>query len=99
MFTDDHASLTTTLRALTDRLEAVAADPSAATVREVVGIRLAAAHLTGDATALERRLAGGRGFALRSATSRRVREAEFLPVQSPTEGHLRVLLRQLEDVA
>lgn len=99
VFGEDHAELTRRLEELTARLEAVAADPQPARVPEVVSIRLEAAHLTGDTTSLERRLAGGRGFALRSATSRRVREAEFLPVQSPTEGHLRVLVRQLEDAA
>ncbi|WP_462418788.1 acyl-CoA dehydrogenase family protein [Kytococcus sp. Marseille-QA3725] len=96
VFSDDHAALTAELDALTGRLDALAATPDTATRHEIVSLRLAAAHLTGSTTTLERRVAGGRGFALRSGTSRRVREAEFLPVQSPTEGHLRVLLRRLE---
>lgn len=96
VFADDHAALSRELEELTTRLEAVAAAPAEASRRELVRLRLAAAHLTGSTTTLERRVAGGRGFALRSATSRRVREAEFLPVQSPTEGHLRVLLGRLE---
>ncbi|WP_141494928.1 acyl-CoA dehydrogenase family protein [Kytococcus schroeteri] len=99
VFADDHAALSRELEELTTRLEAVAAAPAEASRRELVRLRLAAAHLTGSTTTLERRVAGGRGFTLRSATSRRVREAEFLPVQSPTEGHLRVLLNRLEEPA
>lgn len=60
--------------------------------RELVSARLEAALLAGRTTRLEQKVAGGRGFALSSQTSRRVREAAFLPVQSPTEIHLRHLL-------
>ena len=59
---------------------------------ELVRVRLAAALLTGRATRLEQKIVGGRGYALASDTSRRAREAAFLPVQSPTETHLRHLL-------
>lgn len=59
---------------------------------ELVRIRLETALLAGRATALEQKVTGGRGFALHSPTSRRVREAAFLPVQSPTETHLRHVL-------
>jgi hypothetical protein len=38
---------------------------------------------------------GGRGYAMSSPTARRAREAAFLPVQSPTEGHLRWVLQNL----
>lgn len=63
-----------------------------ASPRDLVAVRLGAALLAGSATRLEQKLVGGRGFALASATSRRAREAAFLPVQSPTEIHLRHLL-------
>lgn len=66
----------------------------ALSARELVRSRLDAALLAGRATALEQKVVGGRGFAVASATSRRGREATFLPVQSPTEIHLRHLLGQ-----
>ena len=59
---------------------------------ELVRVRLEAALLTGRASRLEQKIVGGRGYALASDTSRRAREAAFLPVQSPTETHLRHLL-------
>ncbi|MFI7480979.1 acyl-CoA dehydrogenase [Kocuria sp. M1R5S2] len=61
--------------------------------REVFALRLDAALLTGAATRIEAKVVGGRGYAMSSPTARRVREAAFLPVQSPTEGHLRWVLR------
>jgi len=57
--------------------------------RAFLQARLDAAHLARDATHLELCLTGGRGYAHASATARRLREAAFLPVQSPTEGQLR----------
>lgn len=71
-----------------------AVDAPSASVRpaELVRVRLEAALLTGRATRLEQKIVGGRGYALASDTSRRAREAAFLPVQSPTETHLRHLL-------
>lgn len=66
---------------------------------QLVRIRLETALLAGRATALEQKVAGGRGFALASPTSRRAREAAFIPVQSPTETHLRHLLEHAADAA
>lgn len=63
-----------------------AGDPDRA---EVTRLRLDAANAALTATRLEATLAGGAGYAARSPASRRLREAAFLPVQSPTEGHLR----------
>lgn len=57
-------------------------------IRPYLEARLAGARLAGAATQLELRLAGGRGYVQSSATARRVREALFLPVQSPTEAQL-----------
>ena len=56
--------------------------------RNLVRLRLDAAHLATEATQLELAVRGGQGFAASSATARRVREALFLPVQSPTEAQL-----------
>lgn len=54
----------------------------------IVAIRLDAARLAGTATRLESKVVGGAGYASGSATARRLREAAFLPIQSPTEGQL-----------
>lgn len=59
---------------------------------DLVAVRLETALLAGRTTRLEQKVVGGRGYALASDTSRRAREAAFLPVQSPTETHLRHLL-------
>ncbi|MDO4255289.1 MAG: acyl-CoA dehydrogenase family protein [Kocuria sp.] len=64
--------------------------------RDVLHLRLDAALLTGEATRLESKVVGGKGYAIRSDTARRAREAAFLPVQSPTESHLRHLLMHWE---
>ena len=79
-----------------DRLQAAIADgidaaATSAPVRDtwsIVNIRLAAARLAEAATRLESKVVGGAGYARSSATARRLREAAFLPVQSPTEGQL-----------
>ena len=47
------------------------------------------------------RLLEAAGYVASSPTARRLREASFLPVQSPTEGHLRFELSKydhLEDL-
>ncbi len=67
---------------------AVAA-PDQPGVRQLLQLRLDAAVLAQDAAALEAKVAGGAGYVAAGATARRLREAAFLPVQSPTEGQLR----------
>lgn len=67
----------------------LASDTTSGTARDYLQVRLDASHLAGRATRLEATLAGGRGYLRTSGTSRRFREAAFLPVQSPSEGHLR----------
>lgn len=56
---------------------------------ELLELRLDAAELAIAATAVEVRVAGGAGYAKNSPTSRRFREAAFIPVQSPSESQLR----------
>ncbi|MCI9888947.1 acyl-CoA/acyl-ACP dehydrogenase [Micrococcales bacterium 31B] len=63
-------------------------------LRDLIQLRLDAALVAGEAARLEVSLAGGAGFMSATAASRRFREASFLPVQSPTEGHLRWQLAQ-----
>lgn len=76
------------------RTELVRCVENAGSIRpvELVAARLESALLAGRTTRLEQKVVGGRGYALASDTSRRAREAAFLPVQSPTETHLRHLL-------
>lgn len=61
----------------------------------VVQLRLDAAHLAAAATQLELAIRGGQAYGAKSPTARRVREALFLPVQSPTEAQLQWELQQL----
>lgn len=70
-------------------------DIDAAQLVEFVQLRLDASLVAGEATRLEAALAGGRGYVAASGTSRRFREAAFLPVQSPSEGQLRWELTSL----
>jgi hypothetical protein len=55
-------------------------------------VRLDALQLVAEAVNLDGVLQGGEGFRADSPTSRRRREAAFLPVQAPTEVQLRTLL-------
>ena len=54
----------------------------------IVKTRLEAARLAIDTVALEAKVTGGAGYRRNSDTGRRVREAAFLPIQSPTETQL-----------
>lgn len=90
VFVEDFDAVVAECRRLRSDLLRLAEDPAAAVREDVVRLRLQAAHLTQAATRLELMLVGGRGYVASSPTARRFREAAFLPVQSPTEGHLRV---------
>lgn len=78
------------------RLYRWSAAPDAATVADLIRLRLDAATLAVDVTRLELALTGGVGYTLGSAANRRFREAAFLPVQSPSEGQLRWELTRYE---
>lgn len=88
-FTGEHADLEAEYASLHERLHRFAADPSVATAREIIQLRLDGSRLAMAATRLEVTLRGGAGYARKSPTNRRFREAAFLPVQSPSEGQLR----------
>jgi alkylation response protein AidB-like acyl-CoA dehydrogenase len=82
-------AISTALDARSRAVETVATGPAVpGELAEVVAVRLAAAHLAGAASRLESKVVGGAGYASGSATARRLREAAFLPIQSPTEGQL-----------
>lgn len=63
---------------------------------ELLSMRLSAAEVATDAATLEVKTAGGAGYARNSGTSRRFREAFFIPVQSPSEAQLRWELAQCQ---
>lgn len=65
-------------------------------LRALLQLRLDAAHLAVEATQIELCLGGGAAYAASSPTARRLREALFLPVQSPTEVQLQWELQQLQ---
>lgn len=58
-------------------------------LKSCLQLRLDASHLATHSTQLELATRGGSGYLAGSGTARRVREALFLPVQSPTEAQLR----------
>lgn len=96
VFGADAVTLREEVDAFLEDWQRLAADTSAASMRELLELRLKASHLAGRATRLEATLAGGRGYQVGTAANRRFREAAFLPVQSPSEGHLRWELQSLD---
>lgn len=90
VFRDEIAEAHARVERQAERLLAVArAQCEGFSVPELLEIRLEAAKLATDCTSLESRVIGGRSYIASCETSRRVREALFLPVQAPTEGQLR----------
>ena len=85
MFRREHDRLCADLQALGARHRRLIGDlgPTPA----VVAHRLEMARMAQLAVDVELRVAGGDDRAS-SPTERRLREAAFLPIQSPTEGHL-----------
>ncbi|MER7132063.1 hypothetical protein [Streptosporangium saharense] len=69
--------------------------PDQADPRAVTQLRFDAAELTLAATRLEATARGGLGYVTSSPTNRRLREAAFLPAQSPSEVQLRWELSRL----
>ncbi|MGX6448374.1 acyl-CoA dehydrogenase family protein [Patulibacter sp. S7RM1-6] len=87
-FAGDHRELVARLAALQADADALAGD-DAVPMLDAVRLRLEAGRLVGAAVHVEASVVGGRGYVRTSPTARRLREAAFLPVQSPTEGQLR----------
>lgn len=95
-FGAERAELAKHLQRLRDTLFALAGNSQATGIAEIIRLRLDAATAAVAATRLESTLAGGAGYATRSAANRRFREAAFLPIQSPSEGQLRWELSRYE---
>lgn len=89
------AEVTAQVAEIESRWQRLMTDIAAAPLVNFVQLRLDASLVAGEATRLEAALAGGRGYVAASGTSRRFREAAFLPVQSPSEGQLRWELTSL----
>ena len=89
VFIDEFERAAAEYRRLRQELTELAESPATADRTRLLQMRLDASHLATDATKLELSVIGGRAYALKSPSGRRLRESLFLPVQSPTEGHLR----------
>lgn len=85
---DHNARLQESLRGLRERIFGLLADLAGADTLEVTLARYEVARLAGTAARHEAALVGGRGYVTTTATNRRMREACFLPVQSPSEVQL-----------
>lgn len=85
---DDHQALRATAAQLDARFQHRLQAPAPADA-DLVDLRLRASDLAVAATRHEAAATGGAGYLATSATARRLREAAFLPIQSPTEAQLR----------
>jgi alkylation response protein AidB-like acyl-CoA dehydrogenase len=88
-FAAEVAALSEHIAALRDRLYAFAVQLSQRHIVDLIRLRLDTTTAAVAATRLECTLSGGAGYATNFAANRRFREAAFLPIQSPSEGHLR----------
>lgn len=88
VFVDDHVRLVSEREGLDAQHEILLATDGPASAQHLK-LRLAAATLTVEATRHESKVCGGAGYLATSSVARRLREATFLPIQSPTEAQLR----------
>ena len=97
-FRADHAKSVELTTDVAQRWEALvekaASGDQLTDVIELLELRLDASDAAVTAANIEVRVAGGAGYASSSSTSRRYREASFIPVQSPSEAQLRFQLEQ-----
>ena len=89
IFRDEFATIRTEYERLRTEITELAEHPEHAERRRLLQLRLDAAHLATAATRIELATVGGKAYKTNSPSARRLRESQFLPVQSPTEGHLR----------
>ncbi|NLA09518.1 MAG: acyl-CoA/acyl-ACP dehydrogenase [Microbacteriaceae bacterium] len=88
-----HAQLRAELQELDQTLRSYIDEIDTVDQQSVTVLRYQLARLAGVATRHELTLVGGRGYVTTTATNRRLREASFLAVQSPSEVQL---LQELE---
>lgn len=90
------AELQSEAAATAQKLAEAVRDPWQVGYRDLIELRLGVVHLTLAAAQAEHTLRGGAGYVRASATNRRLREALFLPVQSPSEVQLLQELQRLD---
>lgn len=96
MFRPEFPLILTEYQSLREELIRLASEPERAERRDLLSLRLGVSHFATIATHFELQVVGGAGYVATSPTARRLREASFLPVQSPTEGHLRYELARYD---
>lgn len=98
-YADEHTELATRHDHMHSELHRVAAEPVDAELEDLLRLRLDGAEIGPSATRLEAVLCGGMGYAQGAPANRRMREAAFLPVQSPSQSQLKWELDRLGVVA
>lgn len=96
IFQEEFAQINSEYQRLRTELTELAENPASAERRRLLQLRLDAAHFATSATRIELAAIGGKAYKARCASARRLRESQFLPVQSPTEGHLRYELSKAQ---
>lgn len=98
-YSDEHAGLSVRHDHMHSELHRLAAAPGDGSLPDLLLLRLDGAEVAPAATRLEAILCGGMGYAQGAPANRRMREAAFLPVQSPSQSQLRWELERLGIVA
>lgn len=98
-YADEHAALAGRHDHMHAELHRMAANPDDAQLADLLLLRLDGAEIAPSATRLEAVLCGGMGYAQGAPANRRMREAAFLPVQSPSQSQLKWELDRLGIVA
>ena len=98
-YTDEHTALAVRHEHMHSELHRLAGATERATLSDLLLLRLDGAEIAPAATRLEAILCGGMGYAQAAPANRRMREAAFLPVQSPSQSQLRWELDRLGIVA
>lgn len=88
-FAEQVDALSTAHESVRQRLYDYATRSDQVAVPDLLRLRLEGVQVAVAATRLEATVRGGAGYLAASDTSRRLREAAFLPIQAPTEGQLR----------
>ncbi|MCT2263502.1 MULTISPECIES: acyl-CoA dehydrogenase family protein [Dietzia] len=94
-YSDEHTDLAARHAHMHSELHRLGSAPHEASLKDLLLLRLDGAEIAPAATRLEAVLCGGMGYAQAAPANRRMREAAFLPVQSPSQSQLRWELDRL----
>ena len=94
-YSDEHTDLAARHAHMHSELHRLGSAPHEASLQDLLLLRLDGAEIAPAATRLEAVLCGGMGYAQAAPANRRMREAAFLPVQSPSQSQLRWELDRL----